>query len=122
MICRAQRPLLEGGGIHACRYTPQQSFSSKYCFKPWERSFLRARNHFLERLILLAWVPRRTDRAVNTDEMNAMKSRRAAKLSTSMTETEFDNGYWYADDLKKFAEKIGVPSARRLRKEELEGG
>jgi SAP domain-containing new25 len=42
------------------------------------------------------------------------------KLSASMTETEFDNGYWYAADLKKFAEKIGVPSAGRLRKDELE--
>jgi SAP domain-containing protein len=52
--------------------------------------------------------------------MKATKSSRAAKLSKSMTETEFDNGYWYADDLKKFAEKIGVPSARRLRKDELE--
>ena len=52
--------------------------------------------------------------------MNAIKSPRAVKLSTSMTETEFDNGYWYADDLKKFAEKISVPSARRLRKDELE--
>ena len=52
--------------------------------------------------------------------MKAIKSPRAAKLSTPMTETEFDNGYWYADDLKKFAEKIGVPSARRLRKDELE--
>jgi hypothetical protein len=30
------------------------------------------------------------------------------------------NGYWYADDLKKFAEKIGVPLATRLRKDELE--
>jgi len=37
-----------------------------------------------------------------------------------MTETEFDNGYWYAGDLKKFAEDIGVPSAGRLRKDELE--
>jgi len=37
-----------------------------------------------------------------------------------MTETEFDNGYWYAEDLKKFAEEIGVPSANRLRKDELE--
>jgi hypothetical protein len=52
--------------------------------------------------------------------MNAIKSPRTVKLSTRMTETEFDNGYWYADDLKKFAEKIGVPSARRLRKDELE--
>src|SRR5690348_12604379 len=49
-----------------------------------------------------------------------MKSQRAAKLSTSMTETQFDNGYWYSDDLKKFAEEIGVASARRLRKDELE--
>ena len=37
-----------------------------------------------------------------------------------MTEAEFDNGYWYADNLKKFAEEIGVPSAGRLRKDELE--
>jgi hypothetical protein len=49
-----------------------------------------------------------------------MKSRKTAKLSKSMTETEFDNGYWYAEDLKKFAEEIGVPSAQRLRKDELE--
>src|SRR5260370_3890838 len=52
--------------------------------------------------------------------MNAIKSPRAVKLSTPMTETDFDNGYWYAEDLKTFAEKIGVPSARRLRKDELE--
>jgi hypothetical protein len=37
-----------------------------------------------------------------------------------MTETEFENGYWYAEDLKKFAEEIGIPSAMRLRKDELE--
>ena len=45
--------------------------------------------------------------------MDAIKPPRAVELSTLMTETEFDNGYWYAEDLKKFAEKIGVPSARR---------
>ena len=56
---------------------------------------------------------------LNADS-NAVKSRRAAKLSTSITEAEFDNGYWYADDLKKFAEEIGVPSSTRLRKDELE--
>jgi hypothetical protein len=54
------------------------------------------------------------------DEINAIKSPSAVKLSTSMTETEFDNGYWYANDLKKFAEQVGVPSARRLLKDELE--
>jgi len=42
------------------------------------------------------------------------------KLSTSMTLTQFDNGYWYATELKKFAETIGIPSANKLRKDELE--
>ena len=43
-----------------------------------------------------------------------------AKLSASMTLTQFDNGYWYAIELKTFAETIGLPSARKLRKDELE--
>jgi len=43
-----------------------------------------------------------------------------AKLSTSMTVTQFENGYWYAVELKKFAESIGIPSASKLRKDELE--
>jgi hypothetical protein len=37
-----------------------------------------------------------------------------------MTLTQFDNGYWYATELKKFADRIGLPSAGRLRKDELE--
>ena len=37
-----------------------------------------------------------------------------------MTLTEFDNGYWYATELKEFAEAIGIPSAAKLRKDELE--
>jgi hypothetical protein len=37
-----------------------------------------------------------------------------------MTETEFDNGYWYAAELKEFAIKAGIPSANKLRKDELE--
>jgi len=37
-----------------------------------------------------------------------------------MTEVEFDNGYWYATEIKKFADKIGIPHATRLRKDELE--
>ena len=48
-----------------------------------------------------------------------MKSRRGG-LSQTMTETQFDNGYWYATELKDFAARIGVPSASRLRKDELE--
>jgi hypothetical protein len=42
------------------------------------------------------------------------------QLSTSMTLTQFDNGYWYANELKEFAETIGIPSASKLRKDELE--
>ena len=37
-----------------------------------------------------------------------------------MTLTQFDNGYWYATELKEFAETIGIPSATKLRKDELE--
>jgi hypothetical protein len=37
-----------------------------------------------------------------------------------MTPTQFDNGYWYATELKDFAETIGIPSASKLRKDELE--
>jgi len=43
-----------------------------------------------------------------------------AKLSASMTLTQFDNGYWYATELKTFAETIRLPSASKLRKDELE--
>ena len=42
------------------------------------------------------------------------------KLSRSMTEEQFDNGYWYAIEIKAFAEEIGIPLASRLRKDELE--
>ena len=37
-----------------------------------------------------------------------------------MTLREFENGYWYLDQLKDFAERIGIPAARKLRKDELE--
>ena len=37
-----------------------------------------------------------------------------------MTITQFENGYWYATELKTFAEAIGIPSANKLRKDELE--
>jgi len=38
-----------------------------------------------------------------------------------MTLTQFDHGYWYATELKAFAETVGIPSASKLRKDELEG-
>jgi SAP domain-containing protein len=37
-----------------------------------------------------------------------------------MTLRDFENGYWYLDQLQDFAERIGVPAAKRLRKDELE--
>ena len=37
-----------------------------------------------------------------------------------MTLTQFDNGYWYATELKTFAKAIGIPSANQLRKDEIE--
>ena len=42
------------------------------------------------------------------------------RLSESMTETEFENGYWYATELREFAVTLGIPSANKLRKDELE--
>ena len=44
----------------------------------------------------------------------------ADTLSPTMTLRDFENGYWYLDQLKKFAERIGIPAAKRLRKDELE--
>lgn len=41
------------------------------------------------------------------------------KLSKNMTITEFDNGYWYATEIKDFAQSIGIPHANKLRKDEL---
>jgi hypothetical protein len=41
-------------------------------------------------------------------------------LSPTMTVRDFECGYWYLDQLKAFAERIGIPSAARLRKDELD--
>src|SRR5262245_27255736 len=42
------------------------------------------------------------------------------KLTPSMTVAQFDNGYWYATDVKRFAHALGIPSTARLRKDQLE--
>jgi hypothetical protein len=42
------------------------------------------------------------------------------RLSPSMTLDQFDNGYWYALELKTFARRLGIPSPIALRKDELE--
>jgi hypothetical protein len=41
-------------------------------------------------------------------------------LSPTMTLRDFENGYWYLEQLKNFAGRIGIPAAKKLRKEELE--
>jgi hypothetical protein len=41
-------------------------------------------------------------------------------LSPTMTPREFEHGYWYRVQLKEFAERIGIPGATKLRKDELE--
>jgi hypothetical protein len=44
----------------------------------------------------------------------------AASLSASISLKQFDHGYWFAAELKQFARNLGIPSAARLRKDELE--
>ena len=44
----------------------------------------------------------------------------ADTLSTTISLRDFENGYWYLDQLKNFAARIGVPAAKKLRKDELE--
>ena len=44
----------------------------------------------------------------------------ANALFPTMTRREFENGYWYVDQLKNFAQRIGIPAAEKLRKDELE--
>ena len=36
-------------------------------------------------------------------------------LSPTMTLRDFENGYWYLEQLKNFAERIGIPAAKKLR-------
>jgi SAP domain-containing new25 len=44
----------------------------------------------------------------------------AGRLSPTMTLREFENGYWYLDDLRDFARQIGIPETTKLRKDEIE--
>jgi SAP domain-containing protein len=44
----------------------------------------------------------------------------ANALSPTMTVRDFVSGYWYLGQLKTFAERIGIPAAKKLRKDELE--
>src|SRR5438067_2277620 len=48
------------------------------------------------------------------------KLSKSMTLSKTMTVEQFDNGYWYALEIKGFADDIGIPAASKLRKDELE--
>src|SRR5436309_2696497 len=42
------------------------------------------------------------------------------KLSAAMTRRAFDNGYFYAAELRAFAIQLKIPLASKLRKDQLE--
>jgi hypothetical protein len=42
------------------------------------------------------------------------------RLTKAITEQQFDNGYWYADEIKLFAKELGIANSSKLRKDELE--
>ena len=42
------------------------------------------------------------------------------KLSENITEAQFDNGYWYVEEIKLFAKELGIANSSILRKDELE--
>jgi len=42
------------------------------------------------------------------------------KLSRQMTVAQFENGYWYTPELRRFAQSCGIRCASKLRKYELE--
>src|SRR4051794_40621251 len=44
----------------------------------------------------------------------------ARELSPTMSLSEFENGYWYATEVRAFAMTLSIPGAKRLRKDELE--
>jgi hypothetical protein len=55
-----------------------------------------------------------------SDATKRIDPARQRALSAAMTLRAFDNGYWYAAELREFAIKMGIPSASKLRKDQLE--
>jgi len=49
-----------------------------------------------------------------------IESAKKRKLSAAMSERAFDNGYWYATELRAFAVEMKIPFAGKLRKDQLE--
>src|SRR5689334_6556718 len=55
-----------------------------------------------------------------TQRTTRMAKMTKCALSKQMTLRQFDHGYWYATEIKRFAQSLGLPSAQKLRKDELE--
>jgi hypothetical protein len=49
-----------------------------------------------------------------------MVNKKRARLSPTMSVEQFDNGYWYATEVRSFAKSIGIANVSPLRKDELE--
>src|SRR5579859_7371854 len=73
----------------------------------------------LKTLFWLRGRPRRVSALAPPLEMIGCRGM-AGTLSPTITLRKFENGYWYLHQLKAFADRVGIPSAGRLRKDELE--
>ena len=51
---------------------------------------------------------------------NPIGRARKSNLHGAMTLRKFDNGYWYAEELRAFGVEMRIPSAKKLRKDQLE--
>jgi len=51
---------------------------------------------------------------------DAMVKKTRARLSLTMSVEAFENGYWYATEVRSFAKSIEIPRVSALRKDELE--
>src|SRR5258708_24213638 len=99
---------------------------SKKPIRPWSRQCYASLSTFrissgLLTLACTRLLPSiRFSLALVQDFEGGMRRSSRKQLSRSMSLTEFDNGYWYAAELKEFAKEIGIAHAGSLRKDELE--
>ena len=45
---------------------------------------------------------------------------RKIKLTKNISEEQFNNSYWYVEEIKSFAKSLGIANSSKLRKDELE--
>jgi SAP domain-containing new25 len=49
-----------------------------------------------------------------------LRTNKIIKLTKNITEQQFENSYWYVEEIKAFAKEIGIANSSKLRKDELE--